>query len=326
MANRQHVLTLVAVCLLSTACIHRSSVTRHESPAGALSRSQASLRDDLARDVDALAAGIGPRHAGQSIAAVLEAERWIVERLRDAGLEPERDEIDVAGTIVANVVAILPGTTRPDEVVLVGAHYDTVIGSPGADDNASGVALLLAMAARLVETPMERTVRIVFFVNEEDPFTGGMQMGSRVHADRSRERGDDIVLMLNVDSVGYYKHDKGSQKYPRILRALFPSRGNFVVFATDKAHRRVLDRVVALYQEQCRFPTIGVATDSGQINRGDHASFLWRGYPALAISDTSEFRNPNYHRSTDEPATLDLDAMARMGEGFVGTVRALAGG
>jgi Zn-dependent M28 family amino/carboxypeptidase len=256
---------------------------------------------------------------------VHEAERWIVSRLHDAGLKSERDEIAMGGATVANVVVTLPGTTRPDEIVLVGAHYDTVIGSPGADDNASGVALLLAMAARMSETPMERTVRLVFFVNEENPFTGGIQMGSRVHADRSRERGDDIVMMLNMDSVGYYKHDKGSQKYPRVLRALFPSRGNFVVFATNKTHQQLLDRIVTLYQAQCDFPTIGVATDSSQINRGDHASFLWRDYPALSITDTSEFRNPNYHRSSDTPETLDFDSMARMGEGFITTVRALAG-
>ena len=272
--------------MLATACLHRSPVTHHDPPAGPLSESQV--------------------------------------RLRAAGIEPDRDEIDVAGTIVANVVVTLPGVKLPDEIVLLGAHYDTVIGSPGADDNASGVALLLALAARLADEPPNRTVRIVFFVNEEDPFTGGILMGSRVHADRSRTRGDDIVLMISVDSVGFYAHQKGSQNYPPIVGALFPSRGDFVVFATDKAHRKVLDLVVSLYQEQCRFPVIGVATDSGQINRGDHAPFLWAGYPSLAISDTSEFRNPNYHRSTDTIESLDFESMARMAEGWIAMVRVLA--
>ncbi|MCP4005610.1 MAG: M28 family peptidase [bacterium] len=149
-------------------------------------------------------------------------------------------------------------------------------------------------------------------------------MGSRVHADRSRARGDEIVLMIGVDSVGYYKHEKGSQNYPPLVGALFPSTGNFVVFATDKPHKQLLDRTVALFQQQCEFPTVGVATNSKQINRADHAPFLWRGYPALALSDTSEFRNPHYHSSSDTAETLDYDSMTRMADGFIRTVRVLA--
>ena len=182
------VLVLAIACALATACLHRSPVTRQDTSNEPLSGSQVRLRDELTRDVDALSVGIGPRHAGRSIEAVLEAERWITERLRSAGIEPDRDEIDVAGTVVANVVATLPGTKHPDEILLLGAHYDTVIASPGADDNASGVALLLA----------------------------------------------------------------------------------------------------------------------------------------LAVSDTSEFRNPNYHRSTDTIGTIDFDSMARMAEGWVRLVRVLA--
>ncbi|MCP4005505.1 MAG: M20/M25/M40 family metallo-hydrolase, partial [bacterium] len=189
---------IAIACALHVACFHRSPVTRFKTPTEPLSQSQLVLRDELIRDVEELSVGIGPRHAGFSIEALLAAERWIAERLRDAGVDPQRDEIDVAGTSVANLVATIPGTTHPNEVVLIGAHYDTVADSPGANDNASGVALLLAATRRLVSAPMDRTVRIVFFVNEEEPFSGGVQMGSRVHADRSRARGDEIVLMIGV--------------------------------------------------------------------------------------------------------------------------------
>ncbi len=304
-------------------CMHRSPGMLYESSTEPLSTHQSRLREEMRRDVEELSVNIGPRHAGESLANVLAAERWIVDRLTASGVEPRRDEVDLNGPKVANVEASFPGVERPDEIIVIGAHYDTVFRSPGANDNASGVAMLLATARRLGDAPMGRTVRIVFFVNEEYPFSGGIQMGSRVYAERCRARGDDIVAMIAVDSVGYYTSEPGSQNYPAFIGGL-PSKGNFIAFGGNRDNQQLLDHVVAIFQEQCRFPAIGVATDLKAASRSDHAPFWWQGYPAIFMSDTSEYRDPNYHRPTDTADQLNYDELARLTEGFIKTVRVLA--
>ena len=275
-------------------------------------------------DVEALAGGIGPRTVSISVERIRRAEIWIIDRLRDAGVESSRDEVDINGPKLANIVVVLPGRDHPDEIVIIGAHYDTVVESPGANDNASGVALLLAAVRQLRLHPLSRTVRVVFFVNEESPFSGGIQMGSRVYADRCAERGDNIVAMIAIDSIGYYTDEPDSQTSPRLIKRVLPTTGNFVAFFTNDDNETFLDRVVAIFQEHAHFPTVGLASGSKQLNVSDHAPFLWRGYPALLMTDTSSGRDPNYHRPTDTPDKLDYDAMARVADGFIETVRKLA--
>jgi len=306
-----------------TGCIHRSAGTLYTNSSEELSVHQRRLRDEMQRDVEELSGNIGPRNAGDSLPKILAAEQWIVDRLKASGVEPRRDEIDLGGATVANIEATFVGAQRPDEIIVIGAHYDTVFGSPGANDNASGVALLLATAKRLREAPIGRTVRIVFFVNEEFPFSFGRQMGSKVYAERSRARGDDIVAMIAVDSIGYYTSTPGSQHYPAFIGGL-PSTGNFVAFGSNRENQQLVDRVVAIFQAQSRFPSIGVATDSKSAGRSDHAPFWWQGYPALLISDTSEYRDPNYHRPTDTAENLNYNEMARFAEGFIKTIQVLA--
>ncbi len=184
--------------------------------------------------------------------------------------------------------------------------------------------MLLATARRLADTPTGRTVRLVFFVNEEYPFSGGIQMGSRLYAERCRAHGDNIVAMIAVDSVGYYTSAPGSQNYPAFIGVLFPSKGNFIAFGSNRDNQQLLDHVFAIFQEQCRFPAIGVSTDLQAASRSDHASFWWQGYPAIFMSDTSEYRDPNYHRPTDTADQLNYDELARLTEGFIKTVRVLA--
>jgi hypothetical protein len=315
--------TAIIVLLTCTGCIHRSPGTLYKSSTETLTTHQLQLRDEMQRDVDQLSTDVGPRNAGVSLQKIREAERWILDQLEESGIEAQREEVDLNGPKVANVVVTFPGVERPDEIILIGAHYDTVRGSPGANDNASGVALLLATAERLKDTRLGRTVRIVFFVNEEDPFSGGIQMGSRVHADRSRARGDSIIAMLAVDSVGYYTSEAGSQNYPAFIFGL-PSVGNFVAFVSNRDNQQLVDRVVEVFQSVSRFPSIGVATDMKAAARSDHAPFWWRDYPALLVTDTSEERDPNYHRPTDTADNLNYDEMARMAGGFIRTLQALA--
>ena len=304
-------------------CVHRSPGTLYESAVEALTPEETALREEMRVDVAKLSVDIGPRNAGESLSSVLAAEQWIVDRLRSHGLEPRRDEVDLGGVSVANIAVSFPGAKRPDEIIVIGAHYDTVFRSPGANDNASGVALLLATAKRLRDVPIGRTVRIVFFVNEEYPFSSGIQMGSKVYAQRCRARNDDIVAMICVDSVGYYASAPGSQKYPAFIFGL-PSKGNFIAFASNRENQQLLDRVVELFQIQSRFPSIGVASDSKDAGRSDHAPFWWQGYPAILMSDTSMYRDPHYHSPTDTAENLNYDEMARLAKGFIKTVQVMA--
>ena len=318
-------LVLIGIIVLGTSvgCLYRSPGVLYDSSFAPLSGRQVALRDQLENDVRHLAGKIGPRNAGQDLRAVLAAERWIIERLSAEGVQARRDEVDLGGVKVANVEATFLGTKIPEDIIVVGAHYDTVRNSPGANDNASGVALLMAVAGHLKVNPPERTVRVVFFVNEEWPFSFGIQMGSNVYAKRCKARRDRIVAMIAVDSIGSYSNEKGSQRYPAMVGWSLPSKGNFVAFGSDLKNRPLLDLVVALFQKQCRFPSIGAATDSPMAARSDHAPFWWRGYPAILMSDTSEFRDANYHRPTDTPQHLNYDDMARMADGFLRTVQEL---
>ena len=318
-------LTLIACISLAvcTGCVSHSPGTLYPTSTAALTPTQLSLRDEMESDVRELSMGIGARNAAESIAGIHAGEGWLIDRLADSGLEARRDEIDLEFASVSNIVVELPGTTVPNQIVLLGAHYDTESGSPGANDNASGVALLLAAARRLRDQRLGRTVRVVFFVNEESPFTFGIQMGSRVYAERCRERGDDIVAMIGVDSVGVYSSEPGSQNYPLFLVGL-PETANFLAFASNVENKPLLDKVVEVFQTVGRFPSIGVASNARSYARSDHVPFWWQDYPAIGMSDTSEYRYSQYHTAFDVAANLDYDEMARMGEAFIDMVEVLA--
>lgn len=314
---------LVGLCLLLVAgCMYRSPGALNEPDMSPPTDEQAKLTEDLKSDVIALSHGIGSRNAALTIKNVLRAERWITGRLEALGLVPKRIAVEMGGAVVSNLEVTFPGNSLVDEVIVLGAHYDTEIGSPGANDNASGVALLLATADALRKSRLDRTIRIVFFVNEENPFSFGLQMGSRVYADQAEKRRDDIVAMVAVDSVGYFSNEPGSQRYPIFALGL-PSRGNFVAFGSNKQNIPLLDAITKKFQENSTFPSIGAASDAKHMARGDHAPFWWRGYPAILMTDTSEYRDPNYHLPSDVFSNLNYPQMARLTEGFIRTVEKL---
>jgi Zn-dependent M28 family amino/carboxypeptidase len=243
------------------------------------------------------------------------------------GYEVQRQEFTVTGGTVRNLEAGLVGTSLPDEIVVVGAHYDSVIGSPGANDNASGVAGLLEMARLLAGRPLSRTVRFVAFVNEEPPFFQTDQMGSRVYASRSRHRGERIVAMLAIETIGYYSEERGSQRYPFPFGLLYPDTANFIGFVGNIASRDLLYRAIASFRERANFPSEGIAAPSWITGVGwsDHWSFWEEGYPALMITDTALFRYRYYHTPYDTPDKIDYARMARVVTGISDIVADLAG-
>ena len=267
------------------------------------------LAEELRRDVEALCAN-GPRnvYAPESLAAAAA----YVER----GLgKVERQTYEADGVRVANLILEIPGS---DEIVVIGAHYDSVFDSPGADDNASGVAALLALARRFRDAKPGRTLRFVAFVNEEPPHFQNQAMGSWQYARRCRERNEHVVAMLSLESIGYYDDRPGSQQYPPPLDAFYPSRGNFIGFAGDLGSRALVRRCVRAYRRSGRVPAESVALPEliPQIGWSDQWSFWQFGYKALMVTDTAPFRNPHYHTTHDTPETLDYTRLAMVVDGL----------
>jgi hypothetical protein len=284
-----------------------------------LSPREAALSDELRRDVQKLAGDIGERNIEQKFDRLIEAAEWIEAELRAAGFQPWREEFEADGQTVWNVVAEAPGSPQCRELVVVGAHYDTVPESPGANDNASAVAGALALARVTLGRERWRTVRFVFFVNEEQPYSHTLQMGSYVHALGCQTRGESILAMICLETIGYYSSEPGSQNYPRPLNRFFPETGNFVAFVGNLPSRSLVRRMVRVFREKATLPSEGIAAPASlvpDVGRSDHRSFWRVGCPAVMVTDTANFRYRHYHEPADTPDQLRYDAMGRLMAGL----------
>ncbi|MBI5361819.1 MAG: M28 family peptidase, partial [Planctomycetes bacterium] len=250
--------------------------------------------------------------------AALERALALVKTSLEATGRPVRVESFPSGATEAhNLVLDLPG--RTSEWVVIGAHYDTARGAPGANDDGSGVAALCALARRFARRTTERSLRFVAFANEEPPRFRTDRMGSRVHARRAMERGETIVAMLALETLGCYSDVEGSQRYPNgLLALLYPSRGDFVTFVGDLGSRALVRDCVRAFREHASFPSEGGALPAWipGVDWSDHASFAAHGVPAAMVTDTAVFRDPHYHRATDTPEKLDYDRLARVVAGI----------
>lgn len=270
-----------------------------------------SVAEQLRADVTALAEGIGARSVTQGD-TLARAERFVAGQLAKAGWKVERQTYLVGQTECANLVVERRGATKPDEIVVIGAHYDTVPQTPGADDNASGVAAMLALARHYARIEPRRTLRLVAFANEEPIYFQTQLMGSLVYAKACKARGDIVVAMLSLETMGYFRDDRGTQKYPFPLSMFYPSRGNFIAVVGNRESRDLVKRVTKSIRSAKAIPCESASLPGGiqGIGWSDHWSFWQAGYPAVMITDTAPFRNPNYHRDTDKPDTLDYAKLA----------------
>src|SRR5579864_7209340 len=220
------------------------------------------------------------------------------------------------------LIAEIPGGTKANEIVVIGAHYDTVYDCPGADDNSSGVAALLELARLLKGSHPARTVRFVAFVNEEPPWFQTDDMGSLVYAQQVHKLKENIVAAISIETIGMYSDAEGSQQYPAGFKSLYPSKGNFIAFIGNLGSRGLVRDAVDSFRASTRVPSEGSAVPAAipGVGWSDHWSFWEEGYPAIMVTDTAIFRNPNYHQPTDKPDTLDYDRMARVVHGLVRVV------
>src|SRR5437899_4429911 len=203
-----------------------------------LSRAEIDLRDELIADVRTLGAEIGERNMWR-YAQLNTAADFIESSFLRAGLQPRRDTYQVNDLPCDNIEVEIRGASP--QIVLIGAHYDSVFGAPGANDNGSGVAALLALARRFAGKHAEYTLRFVTFVNEEPPYFQSAQMGSLVYAGRCKARGDQISAMISLETIGYFSDEPHSQIYPSPgLGAFYPKTGNFIGFVANVGSRSLL--------------------------------------------------------------------------------------
>jgi len=271
--------------------------------------------------VETLAGSIGERNVTKPRAYAAAAE-FIEQSLPSASRHAFPSGV--------NIECELPGS---DEIIIVGAHYDSVIGSPGADDNATGVAAMIELAGRFAAegggatrggaTRGGATIRFVAFANEESPHFGTASMGSFQYAQRCKDRGEKIVAMLSLEAIGYFTDAPKSQQYPAMLDLLYPPVGNFIAFVSNLKSRRLLRRAVAAFK--------GFPVECGALPEmipgvawSDQWAFWQFGYPALMVTDTALFRNPYYHTAADKPHTIDYVRLAEVVDGLGAVIEQLA--
>jgi Zn-dependent M28 family amino/carboxypeptidase len=275
------------------------------------------LRDALRRDVEKLAGEIGERNVPRyrSLAA---AADFLEASLANPFYNVSRHGYEVAGVTCHNIEVEIQGSDRADQIIIIGAHYDSVEGSPGANDNATGAAAVLALARLLAGKKTSRTLRFVEFVNEEPPYFQSPAMGSLVYAKHCRKRGEKIIAMLSLETIGYYSDQKGSQHYPFPFGLLYPSTGNFIGFVGNTSSARLVRDIVASFRRHTRYPSEGGALPSviPGISFSDQWAFWQQGYPGVMVTDTAPFRYPYYHTRDDTPDKVRYDHMAQVVAGL----------
>lgn len=291
-----------------------------------LTAQEIDLRDALRRDVEKLAGEIGERNVWRYRALAAAAD-FLEASLAKHFYDVCRQGYEVAGVTCYNIVVEIQGADRANEIVVIGAHYDTVEGSPGANDNATGAAAVLALAHLLARKKTSRTLRFVEFVNEEPPYFQSPDMGSVVYAKHCRNRGEKIVAMLSLETIGYYSDEKGSQHYPFPFSLFYPSTGNFIGFVGNTSSADLVRKVVASFRQHAKYPSEGGALPSAVpgIGFSDQWSFWQQGYPAVMVTDTAPYRYPYYHTRNDTPDKVRYDHMAKVVAGLERVVADIVG-
>jgi Zn-dependent M28 family amino/carboxypeptidase len=253
------------------------------------------------------------------------AAAYIGGELERAGGRVAEQPFDAGGRTYRNVTAAFG--PEAGERIVIGAHYDAAGPYPAADDNASGVAGLIELAGLLGRSPPPVRVDLVAFTLEEPPFFRTAHMGSAVHAHSLRLQGVRVRAMISLEMIGYFSDEPGSQQFPiGLLRAFYPSRGNYIIVVGRMGEGRLVRRIRRAMASASPLDvrSINAPRWVPGVDFSDHASYWNAGYPAAMITDTAFYRNPHYHTARDTPATLDYARMADVVRGVYAAVLRLA--
>jgi Peptidase family M28 len=290
-----------------------------------LTAAEIQLADRLKSDVETLAVKIGRRNV-DNYQNLIAAKDFLNQELVRSGYTVREQKYIVDGKSYSNLEVEILGSSRAGEILVIGGHYDSAFTSPGANDNATGAAAVLSLAREFVGTKPLRTLRFVEFTNEEPPFFWTQNMGSFVYAQAAKQRGDTIVGMFSLETLGYFSNAANTQKYPPPLSLLYPSQGNFIGFISDLDSRELLRNTIRSFRAQAQFPSEGAALPSLIQGVGwSDRSFWQQGYQALMITDTAPFRYPQYHTDGDTVTKIDFEQLARVTAGISKVIRDFVG-
>lgn len=287
----------------------------------------------LRTHVNSLASEIGERNFAERV-NLNRAGNYIHAMLQEAGYNPTFEEFRIdplpwlakfrtpqnkkkflTESTYKNITATLEGLTQ--EVIVVGAHYDTVLGTPGADDNASGVAALIELARLLREVVLNRTIIFVAFANEEPPFFRTSAMGSAHFVESAAQAGKKMIFMISLEMLGFYSEEPLSQRYPLFLKSFYPNKANFIALVGNFSSRSYVKQMAQAFKEKCVLPVESIAAPRfvPGIDFSDQLNFWKKNIPAVMVTDTAFYRNAHYHLSSDLPSTLDYEKMAEVVKG-----------
>jgi hypothetical protein len=310
-----------------------------------LTVAETSLQTSLKRDIEILSTQIGRRNSS-NYQNLVKAKAFLTQELEQAGYTVKEQNYQIDNKTYTNLAVEIPGSSRGNEVLVIGAHYDTAFTSPGANDNATGAVAVLALAREFAGTKPLRTLRFVEFTNEEPPLFWTDNMGSLVYAKETKTHPEQkIVGMFSLETLGYYSDRPNTQKYPTPLNLLYPSTGNFVGFVGNIGSRELLRNTLRSFRAQTQFPSEGAALPSflekvlhlGKpsmystfrslpgVGWSDQWSFWQQGYQALMITDTATFRYPHYHTLDDTPDKIDFERLSRVTIGISKVIRDFVG-
>jgi len=325
MTTRPFWIALVVFAVAVAALLWWMTAMPGRSFSGALEAPSADERDLAARMRGHVVAIASREHNLDHPEAYEAAAVYLEGVLAAPGHAVRRVPFEVGGRPTRNLEIEIPGSQANAGVIIVGAHYDSVRGAPGANDNGSGTAATVELARMLAGWKPRHAWRFVLFANEEPPYFHTESMGSAVYARAAKQRGERIAAMFSLETLGYYSDAPGSQHYPFPLNLLYPDRGDFVAFVGNLAGRGLVRETIAAFRVHARFPSDGVAAPGWLpgIDWSDHWSFWREGWPALMITDTAPYRYPHYHTTRDTPDKLDYERLARVVKGLEATFRAL---
>ncbi len=305
----------------------------YQGPLPPLTEEQKKMRNQLRKDVAELAGNIGDRNVRTEYHNLCRAADFIEGSFVEADYRVFRQDYELSlhslrGRKCCNLEIEITGSEKPDEIVIIGGHYDSLEGTPGANDNASGVSALLALARAFAGKKTVRSLRFVAFANEEPPYFQSEDMGSYVYARRCRERNENIGAMLSLETIGYYTDKEGSQNYPLgVLGLVYPTTGNFISFVGNIKSRKLVRDITGLFRRYAKFPSEAAFLPEHIVGVGwsDQWAFWRNGYPGVMVTDTAPFRYPHYHTYEDTPEKIDYDRLAYVVSMLEKVVTGLAG-
>ncbi|MBD2577112.1 M28 family peptidase [Oscillatoria sp. FACHB-1406] len=278
-----------------------------------LQKDEIVLKELLQQDLQKLAGEIGSRNEGR-YEKLNEAKTFLQQELTKAGYQVKQQDYKIDGQSYYNLEAEKLGSEKPDEIVVIGGHYDSAFTSPGANDNGTGAVATLELAKIFADRAPKRTLRFVEFTNEEPPFNWTEDMGSLVYARALKQKNEKIVAMLSLETIGYFSDAIGSQKYPFPIGLFYPSRGNFLAFIGNLESGSLVRGAIASFRRHASFPSEGASLPNKVPGVGwsDHWSFWQVGYPGIMITDTAPYRYPYYHTIDDTVDKIDFDRFTRV--------------